>query len=374
MNSASVCAGDSSPSSPAVLQELRNFRELGGVLYIAAHPDDENTQLLTYFARGRGCRTAYLSLTRGDGGQNLLGPQLGEQLGVARTQELLAARRLDGGQQFFTRAIDFGFSKDYRETLAIWNREQVLADMVRVIRTFRPDVLIARFSPEPGATHGHHTASTVLAIEAFKLAGDTNAFPEQLRELSAWQPKRVLQNTGFFSRGATNAPTLRLEVSGDDPVTGESFNAIAGRSRAMHKTQGFGNFAGGGGARSESFIVLAGESATDDIFDDVDTTWARIPGGAEIGTLANEAIANFNLQDLAANVPALLNIRSRLAKLPADPVVNDKRTQLDQIIQRCLGLTVETTIPQTEVVPGELLKLNSERFHARCSRCNAIKT
>src|SRR5262252_6154812 len=168
------------PSGAALLQELRSFATTGSVLYVAAHPDDENTQVITYLARGRGYRTAYLSLTRGDGGQNLLGPQLGEALGVARTQELLAARRLDGGRQYFTRARDFGYSKDYRATLHIWGEQAVLADVVRVIRTFRPDVIVTRFSPVPGDTHGHHTASAVLAVEAFKLAGDPRAFPEQL--------------------------------------------------------------------------------------------------------------------------------------------------------------------------------------------------
>ena len=343
-------------SAPAILQELRNFREMGSVLYIAAHPDDENTVLITYLARGRNYRTGYLSLTRGDGGQNLLGPELGEELGVARTQELLAARRLDGGQQFFSRAIDFGFSKDYRETLNIWDKQQVLSDMVRVIRTFRPDVLITRFSPIPGGTHGHHTASAVLAIEAFKLAGDTNAFPEQLAELSVWQPKRILQNSG----GGTNIPTLRMDVSGNDPVTGESFSAIAARSRAMHKTQGFGNFGGfgGGGTRAESFQLLGGEPATNDILDGIDTTWSRVSGGAAVGQLADDTISQFNSRDIAANVPGLLKIKKLLAALPADRVVDEKRRQLDHLLQECLGLSVETTLAQAEVVPGETLKLH----------------
>ncbi len=177
------------------LRELRGFRELGSVLYVAAHPDDENTQLIAYLARGRGYRTAYLSLTRGDGGQNVIGPEFFEELGVIRTQELLAARRLDGGRQFFTRAIDFGFSKNPAETLRIWDRQAVVSDIVRVIRTFRPDVIITRFSPQGGG-HGHHTASAILAVEAFKLAGDPKAFPEQLGELAAWQPKRILQDGG----------------------------------------------------------------------------------------------------------------------------------------------------------------------------------
>src|SRR5271155_589273 len=244
-------------SASAILQELRSFREMGSVLYIAAHPDDENTRLIAYLSRGRGYRTGYLSLTRGDGGQNLIGPELGEELGVVRTQELLAARRIDGGRQFFTRALDFGFSKDYRETFRMWDRQEVLSDVVRVIRGFRPDVLITRFSTVPGGTHGHHTASAILAVEAFKLAGDTNAFPEQLGELKPWQPKRILWN-GFprgFGPGArneTNAPDLQIDIGGYNPVLGESYGEIAARSRSMHKTQGFGSV-GTRGSAIEAF-------------------------------------------------------------------------------------------------------------------------
>jgi LmbE family N-acetylglucosaminyl deacetylase len=351
-----------------VLWDLHRFRELGSVLYVAAHPDDENTQLITYLARGRGARAAYLSLNRGDGGQNVLGPEFGSELGVARTQELLAARRLDGGRQFFTRALDFGYSKTATETLAIWDRQQVVSDIVRVIRTFQPDVVITRFSPTAGGTHGHHTASAILALEAFKLAGDPAAFPEQFKDgLSPWQPKRILQNGGVGGPGrGANPPAgaagIRLEIGGDDPVTGEGFGSIASRSRNMHKTQGFGGGfgPGGGGAsgpRQESFTLLAGEPATSDIFEGVDTTWTRYPGGAEIAALADTAIAQFKADDLAANIPALLALRAKLATLPADPVVADKRAQLDRILETCLGLTVETTMPTAESVPGEKLSL-----------------
>ncbi len=192
-------AAEPPPSSSMILQELRAFRECGSVLYIAAHPDDENTQFLAYLARGRGVRTGYLSLTRGEGGQDLIGPEIGDPLGVIRTQELLAARRIDGAEQFFTRARDFGFSKSYEQTLAKWGKQEVLSDVVRVIREFRPDVIVTRFPPEPGGTHGHHTASTVLALEAFKLAGSYQAFSDQLNSpagglivaLDSWQPKRI---------------------------------------------------------------------------------------------------------------------------------------------------------------------------------------
>src|SRR6516164_10430620 len=220
----SSLAGAAEPLTPAaILQELRSFKEMGTVLHVAAHPDDENTQLITYLARGRGCRMAYLSITRGDGGQNEIGPEFDEKLGVARTQELLAARRLDGGRQFFTRAIDFGFSKTPEETLRIWDHEQVLSDVVRVIRTFRPDVIVTRFPVPPGSGgHGHHTASAMLAVEAFKVCGDPKAFPEQLSEgLTAWQPKRVLWNGfgGGRGGGELEGQAVKSDIGGNDSVT-----------------------------------------------------------------------------------------------------------------------------------------------------------
>lgn len=343
------------PTAPAaILQELREFQEMGSVLYVAAHPDDENTQLITYLARGRNYRTAYLSVTRGDGGQNEIGPEFGEKLGLARTQELLAARKIDGGQQFFTRALDFGYSKSVDETLGIWDRQQVVADIVRVIRTFRPDVVITRFVPQPQpGNHGHHNASAVLALEAFKLAGDPKAFPEQVADgLQPWQPVRILQNSGGDG-------SFTIEAGGKDAVTGEGFQGMAGRSRGQHKTQGFGGRGGGGaGNWRETFKLLAGTPASTDIMDGIDLTWARVAGGAEIATLIEEAIAQFKPENPAASVPALLALRSRIATLPADPVMNAKRQLLDRILQACLGLSVETAAPAVEIVPGESLTLN----------------
>ncbi len=346
--------------APEILQQLRGFREMGSVLYVAAHPDDENTELITYFAKGRNYRTAYLSLTRGDGGQNVLGPEFGEEIGVIRTQELLAARRIDGGRQFFSRAVDFGFSKDYRETLRIWDRQQVLSDIVRVIREFRPDVVITRFSPLPGRTHGHHTASTVLALEAFKLAGDPKAFPEQ--RLDPWQPKRILWDESIYQNDDIGgSQQVRIGVGGTDPVSGQLFSEIAGHSRSMHKTQGFGNFTvpGRNGPRFETFQLLDGAPMTNDILDGVDTTWNRVPGGAKIEKLTDEIMAQFDLKNPAASVPELLLLKDELARLPVnDSVVDEKRAQLDRILQASLGLEVLTTISAAEVVPGEKMKLH----------------
>ncbi|MDA1274872.1 MAG: PIG-L family deacetylase [Verrucomicrobia bacterium] len=358
-----TCSAGSVPASAAAIEhELRSFGTVAAVLHIAAHPDDENTQLITYFARKRGYRTAYLSLTRGDGGQNEIGPEFGEKLGVARTQELLAARRLDGGRQFFTRAIDFGYSKTPEETLRFWNRDQVLGDVVRIIRQFRPDVIVTRFPIPPGSGgHGHHTASGILGFEAFKLAGDPGAYPEQFAEgLSPWQPKRVLWNGGGGGRGggAVTGPTVRVDIGGADPVTGEGLGTIASRSRGMHITQGFGSFGGRGGSgpNEQTFTLLSGDPAEKDIMDGIDVTWARFPnGGAEIGQSTEKAISAFNPNDPAGSVPELLAIRTKLAALANDSAVNDKRQQLDGIIQACLGLSVETTTPLIEVVPGEPL-------------------
>ena len=347
-------------SSQAILHELHSFREMGTVLYVASHPDDENSELIAFLARGRNYRTAYMSLTRGDGGQNVLGPEFGALLGVARTQELLAARRVDGGRQFFSRAVDLGFSKDYRETLNFWDKQGVISDIVHVIREFHPDIVMTRFSPVPGNTHGHHTASAVLALEAFKKAGDPNAFQEL--GLKPWQPKRILWNGSRYEGdkpGSTNR--VSIDTQGKDAITGESFGDIAAHSRSMHKTQGFGGFRGGGGnsgPRMERFILLDGAPLTNDIMDGVDTTWARVPGGASIGQMADDIIAHFDAKNPSASALALLELRGKLAALTTDdPIVAEKRSLLDHIIQQCIGLEVKTVISPAEAVPGEPLKL-----------------
>ncbi|CAN5221111.1 PIG-L family deacetylase [soil metagenome] len=355
-------------SSLAILHDLESFRQLGSALYIAAHPDDENTELLAYLARGRMYRTAYMSLTRGDGGQNVLGPEFGEKLGVSRTQELLAARKIDGAHQYFSRAVDFGFSKDYKETLNNWNRQEVLSDIVRVIRQFHPDVLITRFAPSPGGTHGHHTASTVLAVEAFKLAGDGQAFPEQ--GLAPWQPKRILWNVSKWQKDKFDGRNVtKMVTAGKDSVSGETFVELAERSRGMHKTQGFDTFriSNANEPREELFQLLDGPPPTDDILDGVDTTWHRVPGGAAIAEAADEIIAQFKPDAAAASVPALLKLRTLLTALPVhDPVVTEKRAQLDRVLQECLGLKVETIIANFSVVPGESINLH----HSATVRAN----
>ena len=341
------------PSASEILQELRSFRECGSVLYVAAHPDDENTQFIAYLSKGRGIRTAYLSLTRGEGGQNLIGPEIGDPLGVIRTQELLAARRVDGGQQFFTRAKDFGFSKSYEQTLAKWNRREVLSDVVRVIREFQPDVIVTRFSPVGGGTHGHHTASTVLALEAFKIAGDPKEFPEQITRdgLAPWQPKRIFWNS---FRGAGDAKPIRLDIGSYLPLLGESLGEISALSRSNHRSQGYGSI-GTRGSRSDDFLPLDGQPAGKDLFDGIDTTWSRYTGGTAVTTLIDDLITKFNPLQPDASLPALLALHQRVTGLPDNPQLTGKIRQLDRTIQDCLGLHVETTVAQNEAVPGETL-------------------
>src|SRR5256885_1572584 len=253
------------PLDAAQLQlALKKLTVTGSALYIAAHPDDENTALLSYWSNDRLYRTGYLALTRGDGGQNLIGDEKGELLGVIRTQELLAARRIDGGEQAFTRAIDFGYSKNPQETPAIWSHDTVLADVVWNIRVFQPDVVITRFPTTADGGHGHHTASAMLAVEAFKLAGDPNAFPDQLKAVAPWQPRHLFWNRFSFQPIKPDDPTvaksLRLDVGTYNATLGRAYTEIAAESRSQHKSQGFGS-AERRGSLLNYFDQLAGDPA-----------------------------------------------------------------------------------------------------------------
>ncbi|MCA8829135.1 PIG-L family deacetylase [Hymenobacter pini] len=340
-------------SSSEILLGLKKLNVLGSALYVAAHPDDENTRLIAYLANGRLVETGYLSCTRGDGGQNLIGPELREGLGVIRTQELLAARRIDGGHQFFTRANDFGFSKTPEETFTIWDNEQVLADMVWVIRQRRPDVMITRFPPDGRAGHGHHTASAMLAIEAFSAAADPKRFPEQLQYVQPWQAKRLLWNTGsfFVKPGEDMSQYLKLDAGGYNPLLGQSYGEIAARSRSQHRSQGFGSSAQRGEAL-EYFQPLKGDKATTDLFEGVDMTWNRVPGGAAIGKMIDEVIRKYDPANPSASVAGLLKVRAALEKLPVSLTeqlsINkfwqtEKLAELDELIRVSTGLFIEAT-------------------------------
>ncbi len=348
---------------------LEKLNVLGRVLYVAAHPDDENTSLIAYWANGALYDTAYLSVTRGDGGQNLIGPELRDQLGVIRTQELLAARQIDHGRQFFTRANDFGFSKSPEETLRIWDREKILADVVWVIREFRPDLIVTRFPTEDSDTHGHHTASARLTSEAFRAAGDPQRFPEQLRFVQVWQPARLLWNSWQSFRAASrNEPfdptgLISLEAGGYQPLLGKSYAEIAAASRSMHKSQGFGAEINRG-ERKEYFKFLEGKPVENGgIFDGIDTTWARLPKGAEVSAKIRDVLNHFDATQPSASVPALLDLRKTLRALGDDPWVAQKRTELDGIIGACLGLHLEAVAERAAAQPGTSLTIQIEAIN-----------
>jgi LmbE family N-acetylglucosaminyl deacetylase len=343
---------------------LQKLNVLGRVLYIAAHPDDENTNLMAFWANGSLYDSAYLSVTRGDGGQNLLGPELGERLGVIRTEELLDARRIDHARQFFTRAIDFGFSKTANETLRIWDHDKILADVVWIVRKFQPDVIVTRFSPEDQKTHGHHTASAILAQEAFVAAGDPNRFPEQLAFVKPWQATRLVWNTSpffFTNRNLPFDPTglTVLEAGGYNPLLGKAYTEIAAASLSMHKSQGVGS-PPRRGARKEYFKPLLGQPMTNSLFEGIDTSWSRVANSQSVAAEIRQIISKFNPADPAASVPDLLKLRQAMSGIQDESWIAEKKAQLDKIIAACLGLHVEASTATEAFTPGQTASIKLE--------------
>jgi len=330
---------------------LQKLNVLGSVLYVGAHPDDENTSLLALFSKGRKYRTAYLSVTRGEGGQNLIGPEQGVELGLLRTQELLAARRIDGAEQYFTRAVDFGYSKTAEETLGLWGKDSVLGDIVWVIRKFRPDVIITRFAAEGGGGHGHHTASGMLIKEAFAAAADPNRFPEQLTYVPVWTTTRILLNRGRPRPGEA-ATALRVDTGEYNPLLGKSYSELAGESRSQHKSQGFGS-GGRRGTLYDSFELWAGEPAARDIFEGIDVSWNRVPGGQKVGLLLAGCIRSFDPRQPSRSVPGLLGVQAELAKLPGSDWVRLKKEELSRVIQGCAGIWMEAIADDFSAAPGD---------------------
>ncbi|HEX8190312.1 MAG TPA: PIG-L family deacetylase [Pyrinomonadaceae bacterium] len=350
------------PDAAETQAALRRLAVAGSVLYVGAHPDDENTALLAYLARGRGARTAYLSLTRGDGGQNILGPEKGALLGVVRTQELLAARRIDGAEQFFTRAIDFGFTKSPEETFRFWEHDAVLADVVWVVRRFRPDVMIARFPTTGEGGHGQHTASAILASEAFDAAGDPARFPEQLKDgVKPWRPRRLVWNVFNFRQEAPRDADkmLSVDVGGYDPLLGKSYTEIAAESRTMHMSQAQGT-PGRRGPAPNYFAHLKGEPATKELFDGVDMTWRRFAGGEAVGQALEEAARGYDPANPSAALPLLLRARREMRKLSKDePLVEAKLAALDEVVRSAAGLWVEAVAADPYVTPGGEVKVTT---------------
>ncbi|MBO9658409.1 MAG: PIG-L family deacetylase, partial [Chitinophagaceae bacterium] len=345
-------------TSAEMYQALRKLNVLGSVLYVAAHPDDENTRLITFLSKERLYRTGYLSMTRGDGGQNLIGNEQGIELGLIRTQELLAARRVDGGEQFFTRAYDFGFSKNPEETFAKWDKEKILSDVVWVIRNFQPDVLITRFPTTGEGGHGHHTASAILANEAFRAAADPNRFPEQLKFVKPWQARCVLFNS--FNFGGNNTITddqLKVDVGGYNPLLGKSYGEIAAESRSQHKSQGFG-VPGSRGESFESFKTTGGTAPSKDIMDGIDPSWKRVEGGEKVAAAIDAITQSFDLLHPEKSVPALVKLYQQINALPAGYWRAQKLKEVKELIVQCSGLFLEATTTEQFAVQTDSLRIN----------------
>ncbi len=346
-------------TSSEILHRLQKLNVVGSALYIAAHPDDENTRLLAWLAAEKKVRTGYLSLTRGDGGQNLIGSEQGEALGIIRTQELLAARRIDGAEQFFTRAYDFGFSKNPEETFRIWNKDSVLADVVWTIRQFRPDVIITRFPTTGEGGHGHHTASAILALEAFDAAADPTRFPEQLQYVSVWQAKRIFWNTfNFGGTDLTRPDQLKADVGGYNPLLGKSYGEIAAEARTMHKSQGFGSAPQRGGSL-EYFKLLKGAPAGTDLFEGVDVSWARMPKSepiaADIAALNNQ----FEAAHPEKSLPLLTALYKKIVAGEAQSATGEKsfweaqKKAVAQLLQQSAGLAADALVSREAISEDE---------------------
>ncbi len=356
--SQAIAQAPKSYSSSEILLQLKKLNTVGAVLYIAAHPDDENTRLIAYLANEKCLRTGYLSLTRGDGGQNLIGPEQGIELGVIRTQELLAARRIDGGEQFFTRAYDFGFSKSPEETFNKWNKDSVLSDVVWAIRNFRPDIIITRFAPDGSGGHGHHTASAILAEEAFDAAADPTRFPEQLKYVGVWQTRRMFYNTvaRFRNPNADMSAYIPLDVGGYNPLLGKSYGEIAAESRSMHKSQGFGS-AKQRGEYFEHFKPVKGDTANlRSIFDGMDFTWKRVKGREKIGGLISKVVQNYKPEMPEMSISSFQKIVEMLHQLR--PIQIYQMALANSILKNMAGIYVDATVSDHSIASGRTYKLN----------------
>ena len=344
-------------NSAEIIAQIKGLKTVGSVLYFAAHPDDENNSFLPYLTKERNLRTAYLSLTRGDGGQNLIGKEQGIELGMIRTQELLAARRIDGAEQYFSTAYEFGYSKSSDEALQIWDHEKVLSDAVWIIRKFQPDIIISRFPPDARAGHGHHAASAIIANEAYIAAADSTKFPAQFKYgVSVWKAKRILWNTfNFGSINTTNENQLKVEVGGYNPIIGKSYGEIGAEARTMHKSQGEGR-PRRRGTSYEFFELKGGDAANNDIMDGVNTSWSRLQGAA-VETSIDKIVSTYNINDPSASVAALVKLYQQINALPVSNWRNYKLDQVQDIIKSCAGIYIEATSQQQQVIPGESISI-----------------
>lgn len=347
-------------SAGDIKNNIDKLNVLGTVLYFAAHPDDENTRLIAWLAQERKYRTGYLSLTRGDGGQNLIGTELGIDLGLIRTQELLAARRIDKGEQFFSSAYDFGFSKTHEETFAFWDKETALREAVWIIRKFQPDIIITRFPPDKRGGHGHHQASAILAHEAFVAAADPGQYPEQLQELAPWQAKRLIWNTANFGgMNNTSDQQLKVDIGAYNPLLGTSYGEIAALSRSQHKSQGFGA-ASTRGKSIEYFEHVAGTEAKNDLMDGISTSWERIPKTQNIQKLIAAISNNFDPAQPQNSIEKLFELRSLVQKIDNAYWKKEKTKEIEELIIVCAGIWIDAITTQPQFVQHQEIPVTVE--------------
>lgn len=344
------------PDATSLHEELARYASGTRVMYVAAHPDDEHTELLSYLASGRHAQVVYLSLTRGDGGQNRIGAEVGPALGVLRTQELLSARRIDGAEQLFTRALDFGYSKSAEETLEIWDDAAVLEDVVYAIRAFRPHVIITRF-PETGDTHGHHLASARLARRAFAAAADPSV---QVMGLPPWQALRLAHDVPQFMAGAGPVEgALGVPIAGFDAWRGRSFGEIAALSRSQHRSQGFGTVSERA-AVSAQFVPIGGTAAQTDLLEGIQGSWSELEGGERLGRMALAASDAFDPSHPEASVAALVEVRRALSAMSASALRDELMSEADALIVACAGFFVDVRSASAAVRPGTDVTLEVE--------------
>lgn len=365
-----------------IFSDIQKLNTVGTVLFVAAHPDDENTRMISYLSNEKHLDITYLSLTRGDGGQNLIGSEIRELLGIIRTQELLAARRVDGGNQLFSRANDFGYSKHPDETLNIWNKAEVLEDVIWTIRKLQPDVIINRFNHRtPGSTHGHHTSSAMLSVEAFNMAGNPRLFPEQLEHVKPWTPTRLFLNTSWWFYGsrenfakADKTNLCTVDVGTFYPVIGKSNTEIAAESRSMHKCQGMGRTPSRG-STLEYLELLEGNLPEDKTnpFEGIDMSWNRVKGGKRIGERLNQIIKEYSLQDPSASVPGLLEVHDLISMMPDNKWKAKKLQDVKEIIKHAMGLYIDVIMESPYSSPGQTQGLDIEIINRSSINSRLVK-
>lgn len=364
----SIAQKPQTPTPSEIYFKMEQLNVLASALYIAAHPDDENTRLITYLTHHEKAYTNYLSLTRGNGGQNLISNELGTDLGVIRTNELWNARKIDGGKQFFSTANDFGFSKHPKEAFEKWDKELLLQQMVYLIRKEQPDIIVNRFDHRTeGNTHGHHTASAQLSKLAFTLASDQNYKNLSKEDTKTWQPKRLFFNVSWFFFGSKQAfdkadksKYIPLNIGVFYNQLGKNNQEIASLSRSQHQSQGFGDISSRGEEIDYVELVDGSKVTSSNLFEGIDTSWNRIEGGKNIQPLVTQLIKEYDFKDPSKSILLLTKIYSEIDKLPKTIWKTRKQNEVKELIKNCAGLFLDVTTDVLYATPNEKASIKVE--------------